>query len=153
MLPAERAEKVIGSPAWPVLAHKLDQLDAAGHDVEAMLRATADAERAGERDERTVEGDWREATTSPAVAEARAEDAHAAAERHADIAADHEDRAAAAAEVAAHGYPDRTDAAVAGAAAGAKTTGSAGRLPGRGAARPTTRDSGVPRTPRQPSGR
>jgi len=39
VLPAERAEKVIGSPAWPVLAHKLDQLDAAGHDVEAMLRA------------------------------------------------------------------------------------------------------------------
>jgi hypothetical protein len=36
--PIARAERVIGSEAWPVLAYKLDQLDAAGQDVRALLR-------------------------------------------------------------------------------------------------------------------
>ncbi|MDG4761243.1 hypothetical protein [Micromonospora sp. WMMD710] len=34
----ERAERVIGSPAWPALAYKLDQLEQAGHDVRDLLR-------------------------------------------------------------------------------------------------------------------
>ncbi|RAO26144.1 hypothetical protein ONO23_05547 [Micromonospora noduli] len=34
----ERAERVIGSPAWPALAYKLDQLEQAGHDVPDLLR-------------------------------------------------------------------------------------------------------------------
>ncbi|MEV4826482.1 hypothetical protein [Micromonospora sp. NPDC049274] len=34
----ERAERVIGSPAWPALAYKLNQLKQAGHDVRDLLR-------------------------------------------------------------------------------------------------------------------
>ncbi|MGN9894637.1 hypothetical protein [Micromonospora sp. L31] len=35
---ADRAERVIGSAAWPALAYKLDQLERAGHDVRDLLR-------------------------------------------------------------------------------------------------------------------
>ncbi|WP_254909932.1 hypothetical protein [Micromonospora sp. NBS 11-29] len=35
---ADRAERVIGSAAWPVLAYKLDQLERDGHDVRDLLR-------------------------------------------------------------------------------------------------------------------
>lgn len=35
---ADRAERVIGSAAWPALAYKLDQLERDGHDVCALLR-------------------------------------------------------------------------------------------------------------------
>ncbi|MFG3423350.1 hypothetical protein [Micromonospora sp. NPDC048063] len=35
---ADRAERVIGSEAWPALAYKLDQLQRAGHDVRDLLR-------------------------------------------------------------------------------------------------------------------
>ncbi|PWU52741.1 hypothetical protein DLJ47_17990 [Micromonospora sp. S4605] len=35
---ADRAERVIGSEAWPALAYKLDQLERGGHDVRALLR-------------------------------------------------------------------------------------------------------------------
>ncbi|MFI7074966.1 hypothetical protein [Micromonospora sediminicola] len=35
---ADRAERVIASAAWPVLANKLDQLERAGHDVRDLLR-------------------------------------------------------------------------------------------------------------------
>ncbi|MEW2383668.1 hypothetical protein AB0873_16485 [Micromonospora sp. NPDC047707] len=35
---ADRAERVMGSAAWPALAYKLDQLKRAGHDVRDLLR-------------------------------------------------------------------------------------------------------------------
>ncbi|WP_053065305.1 hypothetical protein [Micromonospora sp. RV43] len=35
---ADRAERVIGSTAWPALAYKLDQLEREGHDVRDLLR-------------------------------------------------------------------------------------------------------------------
>lgn len=35
---ADRAERVIASAAWPVLAYKLDQLERTGHDVRDLLR-------------------------------------------------------------------------------------------------------------------
>ncbi|MGC9670933.1 hypothetical protein ACNTMW_30850, partial [Planosporangium sp. 12N6] len=191
--PAERAEKVIASEAWPVLAYKLDQLDRAGYDVQAMLRAVpsfidrahtpaayayrvmddavtdmaaaeraqAAGARADERDQRTIDGDWRERAgaahaagddqTARAAAD-RADTAYAAAERDADRAASHEERAA---QIVAQGYPDRTDTAVAEAATAATAATSPGAArPARTVARPVTQTRGTARAlPREPGGR
>ncbi|MFC4066716.1 hypothetical protein [Actinoplanes subglobosus] len=38
----ERAERVIGCDAWGVLANQLDQVEQAGHDVQALLRGVPD---------------------------------------------------------------------------------------------------------------
>jgi hypothetical protein len=175
--PAGRAERVIGSEAWPVLAFKLDQLDAAGQDVQQLLRgvpsfvdkahtpaaytfrvlddaddrAEADGVRADERDQRTIEADWRETRTDPAsVAEEHAEDAHGVAEQDADWIADWDaSREQRAAQVAAQGYPDTTADAVAGAAA-AKASG---KRPVKRAAKAARGRPGQQRTPRDPRGR
>ncbi len=131
-----RADRVIGSKAWVVLANKLAQLEAEGHDVRALLRGVpefvdrahtpaafayravvdqvneqtkADAARADERDQRSGENLWRETGVDGRAAE-HAETARSVAETEADRAAAHEDRAA---QLAAQSYPEDTAVAVA----------------------------------------
>ncbi|WP_406083874.1 hypothetical protein OHA01_04215 [Micromonospora zamorensis] len=156
---ADRAERVIGSPAWPALAYKLDQLQRDGHDVRDLLRqvpgfvdrahtpaayafrmvddyatdrAATAREAAGGEDRRTVmlEGEWREAGAATAE---RAQDGPTDADRAPARAAEGDVRAA---HLAAQAFPQSTGSAVTDAAAAGRRADRLHHPPGedRGAA-------------------
>ena len=142
--PAERAERVLKSQAWPVLAYKLDQLKQQGHDVEDLLRRVpgfvdrahtpaayafrvvddaaqdlVEDQRASAAARRADERDER--TIEGQWQEAGTEPATVAETRAGDAQVDANDQAtqadshdARAAQLAAQGYPTSTKTAVAG---------------------------------------
>ncbi|MBM0233733.1 hypothetical protein JNW91_18875 [Micromonospora sp. STR1_7] len=130
----ERAERVIGSQAWPALAYKLDQLEQAGHDVRDLLRQVpgfvdrahtpaAYAFRVVDdyaADVDQTAGHQGEAGSQPApergsvTLEGEWRDTGGAAEDHAASEGGSDARAA---HLAAQGFPSSTRSAVAAAAA------------------------------------
>lgn len=159
----DRAERVIGSTAWPALAFKLDQLERAGHDVRNLLRQVpgfvdrartpaayafrvvddyAADQAAGENTSATLEGEWREThSTAPGAADDQARDARADAD-HASARAG--ERYVRAAQLATRAFPTSTKSAVADITPAAPPVAGARQRPAQSAA---------PTVPTQTAGR